>query len=60
MALSKQLLKPFAPRFSGLAREQNVELPELGLVLPLSELYKGVDVAAGLLPLREDGVDAVC
>lgn len=34
-------------------REQQVELPDLELVLPLSELYDGVEVPAGLLPLRE-------
>lgn len=39
-------------------REQQVELPDLGIVLPLTELYEGVEAPAGLLPLREDTTDA--
>lgn len=38
--------------------EQQVELPDLGITLPLTELYDGVEVPAGLPPLREDGTSS--
>lgn len=34
-------------------RQQGVALPDLDFVLPVSELYEGVEVPTGLLPLRE-------
>ncbi len=35
-------------------RESSVALPDLDLVLPLSELYEDVEAPAGLLPLRPE------
>lgn len=34
-------------------REQQIELPDLDLILPLSELYEDMAAPSGLLPLRQ-------